>query len=57
MFIQICDSHLSPHCECFIKIRTGFYYNFTSWRSQSIFAYLVTNLRHNPAISMLKSLL
>ena len=47
LFIQICDSHLSPHYECFIKIRTGFYYNFTQCPSQSIFAYLVTNLRHN----------
>ena len=48
LFIQICVSHLSPHCECFIKIRTVFYYNFAPGWSQSIFCRLVTILRHPP---------
>ncbi|EFC3977170.1 hypothetical protein E6A27_04835 [Escherichia coli] len=39
---------LSPHCECFIKIRTVFYYNFAPGWSQSIFCRLVTILRHPP---------
>ena len=50
------DGYLAPHCECFIKIRTGFYYNFTYQPSQSVFAHLVTNLRPNAWISMLKLL-